>query len=366
MSPSRRALLYGAVTALALSWAHAGSVDALLERARSEISSHRLVEARLTVRSILRKAPVHPEANAMLCGLMVTDADALATAGGREKSVNKKWNEAAAQCGRAAAVNTGEATEGSLQRLRLRALLRVKAWDDAAATFETLIAASPGDGRYVGGYAASLDWAGRGDEGRAALQAASGRGPDFDRAARFEFIWDRFDPADHARLRDMITSLKTEDTDPQHLAVLAVLETALGDGYMNALLGFLDLVDRGILSRPELEKLWTTISSPREGVNDAQAEKLDFADLELPTMLHQVDPIYPRSAVDRRISGKVIVLARINLDGTVNPAWIIQITDPVFAEASLRSVLARRYTPAKQKGEPIAFPFTIRVDFRIR
>ena len=61
----------------------------------------------------------------------------------------------------------------------------------------------------------------------------------------------------------------------------------------------------------------------------------------------------------------VIVLERINLAGTVHPAWIVEITDPEFAEATLAAVVARRYTPAKRHGEPIVIPFTIRVDFKM-
>src|SRR6185436_11532156 len=130
------------------------NVDAQVEKARTEIAAHRLDEARFTVKSVLRKAPDHPEANAMLCGLMVADADSHARAGARKKSVAKEWTAAAAECGRAAELNAGDSRQGPLQRLELRALLRVEAWNEAAALFEALIESDPSDGRFVGGYAA--------------------------------------------------------------------------------------------------------------------------------------------------------------------------------------------------------------------
>src|SRR4029453_14732974 len=101
----------------------------------------------------------------------------------------------------------------------------------------------------VGAYAATLSRAGRADESRASLEQAAARGPEFDRAARFEYIWDRFDKKDSARLRPMIATLRGEETDLRRQAVLDVLDNALNSQDDRVLLGFLRLVDTATLNR---------------------------------------------------------------------------------------------------------------------
>jgi len=286
----------------------------------------------------------------------------------REK-VTEALKAAADSCGQAAESNPDPSRRASSLRLRLRALLTSESWDDAARMFEALIAAAPDDGRLVGGYASALDRAGRADESRAAMERAATRRPEFDRAARFEFIWDRFDCKDDARLRPMIATLQQEETDLRRRAVLDVLADALTAHDERVLLGFLRLVDTDTLNRPELDKLWLTISGPPEAKDEDPSEvgaRLEAKGIQLPVAVRKVAPVFPEIARERRQEGKVVVLARINVDGTVGPAWIVRATSPDFARAAIEAVLARRYTPAKRSGEAIPLPFTIRIDFRLR
>lgn len=201
------------------------------------------------------------------------------------------------------------------------------------------------------------------------MERAALRGPEFDRAARFEFVWDRFDLKDEVRLRPMITTLRADETDPRRRAVLGVLDDAFIPDDESALLGFLGLVDAATLNRPELDKLWLTIAGWPKVKDEESGEsnaRLEARGIQLPVVTTKVAPGYPQVARARRQSGKVLVLARINVDGSVGPAWIARATSPVFARSAIEAVLARRYTPAKRSGEAIPLPFTIGVDYRLR
>lgn len=344
------------------------AADALVEKAQAALESYDLATARWYVDSAMKKVPNHAAAHFLRCATDIAEADAASRGFVDRKKVTKTVQEAADTCGRAAESSDDPSRRTIVLRLRLRALLMCDSWDDATKVFEDLIAAAPDDGRLVGGYAAALDRAGRAAESGDAMERAATRGVEFDRAARFEFIWDRFDRKDGARLRSMIATLQVEETDLRRLAVLDVLGRALTVRDETVLLGFLRLVDTNTLNRPELDKLWLTITGPLEAEAQAAAEAraaLEARGIQVPVVRRKVSPVYPEIARARRQTGRVIVLARINVDGSVGPAWIARTTSPVFARAALEAVLARRYSPATRAGEAIPLPFTIRIDFKL-
>lgn len=340
-----------------------------LDRARAYLAGGHHDMALASLKTAVKAAPDHPDANEMLCTLTMGRADADARGYTPVKTIVNELKDAAAACGHAADVSPDAASRTRLRNLRLRALMMVESWDEAAAVFETLIAASPDDGRLVGGYAAVLDHAGRIDESRAALDRAASRGADFDRAARFEFVWDRFECCKDPRLMPMVAALLAEETDPRRLAVLGVLHEGLAQHERAFLLRFLDLIDQATLNRPELDRLWWAIAGrPSDSDRIRGTGYLEEQGIESPVLTQRVDPVYPAAARERRKSGRVIVLARINVDGTVSPVWVVRAptTSPEFAPAAVEAVLRRRYVAAKQHGEPIPLPWMIRVDFRTR
>jgi len=345
------------------------AADALVEKARAALESRQLAAARWYVDSAIKKVPNHADAQFLRCSMDIADADAASHGFVERKKVTEDLKVAADSCGQATESNQDPARRASILGFRLRALLMRESWDDAVTVLEALIVAAPDDGRLVGGYAATLDRAGRADESRAALERAATRGPEFDRAARFEYIWDRFDRKDDAQLRPMIDTLRAEETDLRRRTVLDVLGGALTARDESVLLGFLRLVDTATLNRPELDKLWLTIEGLPEAKEEDPSEvsaRLEAKGIQLPVVRKKVAPAYPEVAREHRQEGKVVVLARINADGTVGPAWIVRATSPVFAQSAIEAVLARRYTPARRLGEAIPLPFTIRVDFRLR
>lgn len=345
------------------------AADALVAKARAALESHQLEPARWYVNSAIKRAPNHAEAHFLRCSMDLADADAALRSFLERNKIAESLKAAAASCGQAAESNQDASRRAVVLRLRLRALLMCESWDDAAKLFEVLIAAAPDEGRLVGGYAAVLDRAGRADESRAAMERAATRAPEFDRAARFEFVWDRFDRKDEARLRPMIAALRAEETDLRRRAVLDVLGDALTPQDESALLGFLRLVETDTLNRPELDKLWLTIGSSPEMKEEDPSEtraRLEAKGIQLPVVLQKAAPVYPEIALRRKQTGAVLVLARINVDGSVGPAWIARATSPFFARSAIEAVLARRYSPATRSGEAIPLPFTIRIDFKLR
>ena len=345
------------------------AADALVEKARAALESYQLASARWYADAAIKKVPNHTEAHFLRCSMDMAEADSASRGFAGRKKVAEDLKAAADSCGRAVESNQVSSRRASILGLRLRALLMRESWNDAATVFEALIAAAPDDGRLVGGYAAALDRAGRADESRAAMERAATRGPEFDRAARFEYVWDRFDRKEDVRLRPLIATLQKEENDLRRRAVLDVLGDALTTHDERVLLGFLRLVDTDALNRPELDKLWLTIWGPPEAKEEDPSEvgaRLEAKGIKLPVVVRKVAPAFPEIALKRRQEGKVVVLARINVDGSVGPAWIVRATSPDFARAAIEAVLARRYSPATRLGEAIPFPFTIRIDFRLR
>jgi protein TonB len=85
-----------------------------------------------------------------------------------------------------------------------------------------------------------------------------------------------------------------------------------------------------------------------------------------PRLVEGLEPVYPDAARRAYLEGRVIILAKIKVDGSVGSPWFVRGSHRIFAESAGKAVLTRRYTPATRNGEPIPIPFTIRIDFRFR
>lgn len=345
------------------------AADAKVAQANIEMKAGRFEAARDALDAALKRVPTHDEALFLRCSLDMSLAGELDYGFAKRELVMESFRRAGASCGKALETNPGSARRRQTQLLLLRAQFETRAWEEAATHLETLIAEFPDDGRLVGGYAAVLDRCGRSDESRAALDRAAARGPDFDRAARFEFVWDRFDPKAASRLRPMIAELESSEPDPRRRAMFEVLDGGLSNPGGKTLLAFLEVVESGALNRYELGRLWKAIAGPPP--DDGRAPWITRADmeapgLELPALVGKVEPSYPASLRARRVSGRVILVARLNADGSVGPVWPIQASHPDFALAAERAVRGWTYTSAKRDGQPIPFPWTVRVDFRTR
>jgi protein TonB len=71
-----------------------------------------------------------------------------------------------------------------------------------------------------------------------------------------------------------------------------------------------------------------------------------------PTLIHKIAPGYPMQARSERISGKVVLSATIDADGSVGEIAVVS-GSPILAEAATQAVRQWRYHPAKLNGSPI-------------
>jgi protein TonB len=102
-----------------------------------------------------------------------------------------------------------------------------------------------------------------------------------------------------------------------------------------------------------------------------QAAPEDTADFkivdEIPKLVKQVPPKYPKAAVKRGDQGTVYVRALVKKDGTLVMVAVAagQGVTPDLDKAAVAAVKQWTYVPAKFKGEPVAVWVVIPVKFRL-
>jgi TonB family protein len=303
----------------------------------------------------------------LLCGVGVAEAEWIVRGYGSQEKVDYELYDAGKVCATAVEHNTDPDRRASLLASRLRMQIAGRRWSEAAETFKLLSAGSPDDGRLVGGYAAMLDRAGRTAEGAAALGGGAERGADFERSARFEYVWDRYERVSPQPLAPMIAELRKDETDRRRIAVLDLLQRAENVDESVAL-AFLEIRESNVLTLPELEKLWTCVAgpAPRDGKAWVDVKGEPVPGIELPQLKTKVEPRYPPDQREQRKEGRVELLTRIGADGAVETIWIMRSSGPSFSDAAIAAVRNWRYAPGTKNGEPIVSPNTIRVDFRVR
>jgi protein TonB len=77
-----------------------------------------------------------------------------------------------------------------------------------------------------------------------------------------------------------------------------------------------------------------------------------------------VRPVYPVVALADRVSGLVIIEARIGGDGAVEDARILR-SIPLLDQAALDAVVQWRFTPTLLNGQPVPVVMTVTVNFAL-
>jgi periplasmic protein TonB len=88
-------------------------------------------------------------------------------------------------------------------------------------------------------------------------------------------------------------------------------------------------------------------------------------DIREPVKVRHVPPIYPRIAIDARISGRVVIDAVIGIDGVVREARILSGV-PMLNQAALDAVKQWRYTPTTLNNVPVPVIMTVTVQFNLQ
>jgi protein TonB len=84
-----------------------------------------------------------------------------------------------------------------------------------------------------------------------------------------------------------------------------------------------------------------------------------------PTKVRDVAPVYPAIARAARVAGVVIISATIGRDGKVQDARVLR-SIPLLDAAALDAVRQWEYTPTRLNGAPVAVVMTVTVNFRLQ
>lgn len=95
-----------------------------------------------------------------------------------------------------------------------------------------------------------------------------------------------------------------------------------------------------------------------------------FSDREVDsdaTLLKRIDPVYPRTALRRNITGSVIISCVISKEGIITNPRIVRATPKGYFEDNCMEILDRmKYKPAMVDGRPVAQRMELTFDFGIQ
>jgi protein TonB len=81
-------------------------------------------------------------------------------------------------------------------------------------------------------------------------------------------------------------------------------------------------------------------------------------------LIHRVEPVYPRLAIQVGRAGRVELRAVIATDGTIQSLQVIS-GDPFFYQSALDAVRQWRYKPTVLNGEPVEIDTFISVIYNM-
>jgi TonB family protein len=85
-----------------------------------------------------------------------------------------------------------------------------------------------------------------------------------------------------------------------------------------------------------------------------------------PTPQKAGKPEYTRDALARRVEGKVVVLAVVEVDGTVGDVRVDRSVDPDLDKEAIKAAKRWRFSPGTFQGTPVPMVVKIELDFMIR
>jgi len=94
------------------------------------------------------------------------------------------------------------------------------------------------------------------------------------------------------------------------------------------------------------------------------AVRLSFSPQTAEILVRPVEPIYPLLAQQANVQGSVVLLARIDKDGSVGSVQVVSGTD-ILANAAVEAVKQWRFKPRNEAGQPNPAETRITVNFTI-
>jgi periplasmic protein TonB len=132
--------------------------------------------------------------------------------------------------------------------------------------------------------------------------------------------------------------------------------TGLGDG--NSPIGSSSW--NRILARPNIQEPPVPITKP-----PAKQVPIIPSHLQASKLIYKVVPVYPHLAVLSRVSGTVILMARIDEEGNVVDLNVVS-GHPLLRDAAIQAVKQWKYSPTVLNGDPMPVQATVNVIFTLK
>ena len=121
--------------------------------------------------------------------------------------------------------------------------------------------------------------------------------------------------------------------------------------------------DPDLITDPVLPGFW---DPPAPSLPDPSAYEDFVASSTLPKLQFQAKADYPEIARRSGLEGLVIVNARVDVNGRVERALVIQSVHPILDRAASEAAAKCRFTPAKQRERKVATWVAIPYRFKLR
>jgi len=106
----------------------------------------------------------------------------------------------------------------------------------------------------------------------------------------------------------------------------------------------------------------------RDGIEQSEGFRGLFREVDLdkqPRTVFQAAPDYPSAAKNTGLSGTVTVVFRVDENGGVHDARVVDSSDRVFNDAALRAVSRWRFEPGSVHGRRVAFMMSVPIAFNL-
>jgi TonB family protein len=100
------------------------------------------------------------------------------------------------------------------------------------------------------------------------------------------------------------------------------------------------------------------------GDREADASEVTLAK---PTLIHTVQPVYPKDAKKAGVGGVVLLELEVKKDGTVGTVKELKGIEgyPSLTESAIEAVRQWKFTPATREGVPEAVSFAVTIKFQL-
>ena len=88
--------------------------------------------------------------------------------------------------------------------------------------------------------------------------------------------------------------------------------------------------------------------------------------LEPPRKLRNVVPRYPAALHDNGVAGKVVVSARIGIDGYVTDTHVVSSPHDSLSTAAVEAIEHWRFSPTIVQGQRVPTDLTVTVEFALQ